>query len=388
VRERRALEQQLRQTHKLEAIGTLASGIAHDFNNILLGISGYAELARESAKSLPSVVEDLSVVIDTAKRGRDLVNRILYFTRKSQPSRGPIRLETPVHEAIQLLRATLPPNIEIREGFDSSTPAVVADGNELHQIAMNLATNAAYAMKGHGGVLEIRVSPVAVTPAFAEAHESMHAGLHVRFSVSDTGVGIAEGAIAHIFDPFFTTKPQGEGTGLGLSVIRNIVRSLGGAIDVTSRLGEGTRFDVYVPAAPVASSPLAATRESDLHLQRILLVEDEPRLANLGRRVLESAGYDVTVHTSSLQALEEFRADSARFDLLITDNTMPHMTGLELVEKALVLRANIPVLMISGIGESMSMDELKKRGVRRLLPKPYDSADLKSTVREILAEES
>ena len=386
VRERRALEQQLRQTHKLEAIGTLASGIAHDFNNILLGISGYAELARESAKALPSVVEDLSVVIDTAKRGRDLVNRILYFTRKSQPSRGPINLETPVHEAIQLLRATLPPNIEIRESFYRSTPEVVADGNELHQIAMNLATNAAYAMKDHGGVLEIRVGPVTVAKLFADAHEGMHAGLHVRFCVSDTGVGIAEDALARIFDPFFTTKPQGEGTGLGLSVIRSIVRSLGGAIEVTSRVGEGTRFDVYVPAAPVVSSQIAATRESDLRLQRILLVEDEQRLANLGRRVLESAGYDVTVHTSSLQALEEFRAEPMRFDLLITDNTMPHMTGLELVEKALAFRPDTPVLMVSGIGETMAVEELKKRGVRRLLPKPYDSADLKAVVRELLAE--
>jgi PAS domain S-box-containing protein len=386
VRERRALEQQLRQNHKLEAIGNLASGIAHDFNNILLGISGYAELARDSATMLPSVVEDLNIVIDTAKRGRDLVNRILYFTRKSQPSRGSISLETPVREAIQLLRATLPPNIEIREGFDGSTPPVVADGNELHQIAMNLATNAAYAMKDHGGVLEIRVGPVSVAPAFADAHEGMHAGLHVRFRVSDTGVGIAQDALARVFDPFFTTKPQGEGTGLGLSVIHGIVCSLGGAIEVASRVGEGTRFDVYLPAAPVVSSQMAATRDSDSRLQRILLVEDEQRLANLGKRVLESVGYDVTVHTSSLQALEEIRAEPARFSLLITDNTMPHMTGLELVEKALALRPDIPVLMISGIGESMAMDELKKRGVRRLLPKPYDSADLKATVRELLAE--
>jgi PAS domain S-box-containing protein len=384
VRERRAMEERLRQTHKLEAIGNLASGIAHDFNNILLGITGYTELAREAVGNLPRVVSDLDIVIDTAKRGRDLVSRILYFTRKSQPTRAPMPWDVPIREALQLLRATLPPNIEIREGFDASAPLVVADGNELHQIAMNLATNAAHAMKSHGGVLEVRVGPVIVDLAFAQRHEGMHPGLHAKLSLSDTGVGIPEDVRQRIFEPFFTTKPQGEGTGLGLSVIAQIVRSLSGAIEVSSRMGEGTRFDVYLPAAPSQSIQEDASRPANDCARRLLLVEDEARLAVLGQRVLESAGYDVTVHTSSLQALEVFCANPTRFDMLITDNTMPHMTGLQLVEKILYLRPSLPVLMVSGIGETMSIEALKERGVKRLLSKPYESNDLKTAVRELL----
>ena len=378
VSERRDLEDRLRQTHKLEAIGNLASGIAHDFNNILMGIIGYSELARESVKSLPSVIADIDVVIDTARRGRDLVSRILFFTRKSQPSRAPTSLEVPVRDAIHLLRATLPLNIEIREGFDVTSPHVVADGNELHQIAMNLATNAAYAMKANGGVLEIRVGPVTVDQAFATAHPGTHPGLYVRLQISDTGSGIPEDVLVRIFEPFYTTKPQGEGTGLGLSVIKQIILSLGGAIDVVSRVGEGARFDVYLPSAP--STPARADQDdtASQRLHRIMLVEDEARLAVLGQRVLESAGFEVVVHTSSLQALEEFRTNPKGYDLLITDNTMPHMTGLQLVGHVLVSRPDIPILMVSGIGESMSVEELKKFGVTRLLSKPYQSADLKA----------
>jgi len=384
VSERRALEDRLRQTHKLEAIGNLASGIAHDFNNILLGIMGYAELAREASAGFPSVVADLDVVVDTARRGRDLVNRILVFTRKSQPSRTPTRFETPVRDAIQLLRATLPPNIQIREGFDPSTPEMLADGNELHQIAMNLATNAAHAMKDHGGVLEVWVSPVTVDALFAAAHPGTRPGLHVRLSVSDTGTGIPAQVLDRIFDPFYTTKAKGEGTGLGLSVIKQIVVSLGGAVDVVSQVGQGTRFDVYVPAAPNRPAEDAKVDTSSPALRQILLVEDEQRLASLGQRILESEGFAVSVHTSSMQALEDFRSNPARYDLLITDNTMPHMTGLELVQQVLAIRPDIPVLMVSGIGESMSAEELKQLGVTRLLSKPYQSSELKAAARELM----
>jgi hypothetical protein len=384
VSERRDLEDRLRQTHKLEAIGNLASGIAHDFNNILMGIIGYSELAREAVKSLPAVIADIDVVIDTARRGRDLVNRILFFTRKSQPSRSPTSLEVPVRDAIHLLRATLPLNIEIREGFDATSPQVVADGNELHQIAVNLATNAAHAMKERGGVLEIRVGPVTVDQTFATAHPGTHPGLYVRLCVSDTGVGIPKEVRERIFEPFYTTKPLGEGTGLGLSVIKQIVLSLGGAIDVESRVGEGTRFDVYLPSAPPTATRPEQDDAASPRLHRIMLVEDEPRLAILGQRVLESAGFEVVVHTSSMQALEEFRANPKGYDLLVTDNTMPHMTGLQLVEYVLASRPDIPILMVSGIGESMSVEALKKCGVTRLLSKPYQSLDLKAAAQDLI----
>jgi CheY-like chemotaxis protein len=250
---------------------------------------------------------------------------------------------------------------------------------------MNLATNAAHAMKEHGGVLEIRVGPVTVDEAFVSAHPGTRPGLHVRLRISDTGTGIPDKALHRIFEPFFTTKPQGEGTGLGLSVLKQIVLSLGGAIDVATRLGQGTSFDVYLPAAPVNAQRTEQTNSTLPHHHRILLVEDEERLAALGRRVLESVGFEVTTHTSSLQALEEFRSNPGQFDLLITDNTMPHMTGLELVARVLATRPEIPVLMVSGIGESMSVEALKKCGVSRLLSKPYQSADLQAAVQELVA---
>jgi CheY-like chemotaxis protein len=249
---------------------------------------------------------------------------------------------------------------------------------------MNLATNAAYAMKTHGGVLEIRVGPVTVDQAFATAHPGTRPGLYVRLSISDTGVGIPSDVLQRIFEPFYTTKPQGEGTGLGLSVIKQIVLSLGGAIDVASRVGEGTRFDVYLPSAPLNPPRSEQDNTASPKLHRIMLVEDEVRLAVLGQRVLESAGFEVIVHTSSLQALEEFRADPKRYDLLVTDNTMPHMTGLQLVENVLAARPDMPILMVSGIGESMSPEDLKKCGVTKLLSKPYQSADLKAAAQELI----
>ena len=383
VTERRRLENRLRQLHKLEALGNLASGIAHDFNNILLGIIGYTELAR-GAVSDPAVIADLDVVLDSTRRGRDLVNRILLFARTSEPIRIPTDFETIVREVVQLLRATLPSNIEIRSGFDSDTPRVSADSNELHQVALNLATNAVYAMKKQGGVLELHLGPVSVDSAFVKDHLGTKAGLHVRLSISDTGSGIPPGTVDHIFEPFFTTKPAGEGTGLGLSIIDRIVRSMRGTIEVKSRVGEGTRFDVYVPAAPTDESRVPPRTPGNPGCRRIMLVDDEESLARLGQRLLQSAGFEVVVFTSSLQALESVRANPERFDLLITDNTMPHMTGLELVARVIGIRPSMPVLMVSGVGESTPLDTLKKLGVSRVLSKPYDSADLKAAVKELL----
>ena len=212
----------------------------------------------------------------------------------------------------------------------------------------------------------------------------MREGLHVLLAVSDTGIGIHPEAIGHIYEPFFTSKPQGEGTGLGLAVVDRIIRSLGGTIEVRSRVGEGTRFDVYIPSISVDTSPVLSERAGDLRRGNILLVDDEGSLAELGQRALEAVGYEVTAHTSSLHALESFRANPRHFDLLITDNTMPHMTGLQLVEKVLAIQPNLPILMVSGVGEAMAIEELTIRGVTRLLSKPYEAALLEATVREII----
>jgi len=384
VRERRHRENRLNRPHKLEALGSLAGGIAHDFNNILLGIVGYTELARTTVSDTPSAVADLDLVLDTARRGRDLVNRILLFTRTTDPVRVRTDFALSVREAVQLLRASFPSNIEIRESYDPSSPHVMGDGSELYQIAMNLATNAAHAMQSRGGVLEIRLEPVWVDRLFIADHPGMREGLHVHLSVSDTGVGIHPDAIGHIYEPFFTTKPGGEGTGLGLAVVDRIVQSLRGTIEVRSRVDKGTRFDVYLPSVSVDASQAQDERGSHFARGNILLVDDEGSLARLGQRLLESSGFEVTAHTSSLHALESFRMNPQHFDLLITDNTMPHMTGLELVEQILAIRPSTPVLMVSGVGETMPIEALKMRGVTRLLAKPYESEELEAAVKEIL----
>ena len=388
VTERRRLEERLRQTHKLEAVGNLASGIAHDFNNILLGIMGYTELVREGLELDSELIADIDIVLDTARRGRDLVNRILSFTRQSEPNRQVIRIVDPIEDALHLLSATLPANLEIRRNFDPSTPSVLADPMELHQIIMNLATNAAHSMKGSGGVLNIQTGPVTIERALIERHPELRDGLYVRIVVTDTGTGIAPEVIPRIFDPFFTTKPPGEGTGLGLSVIARIVRSLGGCIVVSSHLGEGTSFEVYLPASlhvgAVIEEPLSPSTS-----QRpcVLLVEDEVHLARLGKRVLESANLQVVMYTSSLLALEAFRATPERFALVVTDNTMPHLIGLELVRRIRDIRPEVPVMMVSGIGDVMSSEQLREQGVRRLLSKPYRSAELRAAALELIQSE-
>ncbi len=377
VTERRRIEERLRQTHKLEAVGNLASGIAHDFNNVLLGIMGYTELVREAVADNRALTDDLDVVIDTARRGRDMVNRILSFSRQTEPKRVHTNLAAPMREALQLLRATLPPNIEIRQGCDPSTPLILADSVELHQIIMNLAANAAHAMKRKGGILELRAAPCTLDQSLLAEHPELHPGLYVHLRVTDTGTGIPEEQLPHIFEPFFTTKPLGEGTGLGLSVIFRIVRSLGGCIRVKSVVGAGTGFDIYLPSAVAPSQPRESEPPEAMSRHRVLLVEDEEHLARLGKRVLEGVEFSVDAYTSSLQALEVFRAHPERFDLVITDNTMPHMTGLELVAKIRELCPNVPIMMVSGIGDSMSIEELHGRGVTRLLSKPYLAAELR-----------
>ncbi|MGC4065110.1 MAG: PAS domain S-box protein [Polyangiaceae bacterium] len=384
VTERRRLEERLRQTHKLEAVGNLASGIAHDFNNILLGIMGYAELVRDAVDKDETVLEDLNVVIDSARRGRDLVGRILSFTRQSEPKRTHTHLAGPIHEAVQLLTATLPSNIEIRNGCDPSTPPIIADAMELHQVVMNLATNAAHSMKVTGGTLQITAAPVTVDGAMVARHPELHPGLYARLLVSDTGTGIAAEHLPRIFDPFYTTKPTGEGTGLGLSVLSRIVRSLEGCVVVDSTLGKGTTFEVLLPAAVGSSASTDVDAADEKKRCHVLLVEDEEHLGKLGKRILERIDMRVEYCPSSLQAFEVFRSNPQRYQLVITDNTMPHMTGLQLVSKIREVRSDIPIMMVSGIGDSMSVDELHKLGVDRLLSKPYAAADLRAAATELV----
>jgi len=381
---RRKLDEQLRQSQKMEAIGTLAGGIAHDFNNILLGIIGHTELALATGGNPSQLRADLEQVLKAADRGRQLVQRILLFSRHRGTAQAPVRLERTVRDALQLLRPSLPTTIEIREWMDPNTPEVLSDETQVHQILMNLATNAAHAMP-EGGTLEVRLEPFTVTAAFAAAHPEAKAGLHARLSVADTGTGMPSEIAGRVFEPFFTTKAPGVGSGLGLSVVHGLVQEHRGVIEIQSEVGAGTRIDIYLPAAiTIADASPKSGDDAGTGRKHILLVEDEEALALMLKRQVTALGYQVTVHTSSVTALEDFTNRPDAFQLLITDNTMPRMTGLTLAQHILDARPDLPVLLVSGLAETASPQTLYDRGIRRLLAKPHTGRELADAIRELI----
>jgi hypothetical protein len=388
VSQRQQLEEQLRQSQKLEAIGSIAGGIAHDFNNLLLSIVGHAELARGNPTANATLRNDLDQVLKAAERGRDLVQRIMTFSRHREVAHRVLRLDQAVEGALRLLRASLPATVEMRQTFDPATPPVLSDETEIHQIVMNLATNAAHAMEG-GGVLEVQLAPFAADAGFARRHPEIVAGPHARLTVKDNGRGMEPEVARRAFEPFFTTKAPGSGTGLGLSIIRGIVRSHGGLIELWTRPGEGTRLDIYLPAArrEEASEPTPEPA-GNAGGRHVLLVEDEEMLALMQQRRLEDMGYRVTVHTGSVAALQEFRDHPDDFDLMITDNTMPRMTGMTLAREVHALRPGLPIMMVSGVLEPDEPEVLQARGVRLVLQKPHRADDLERAVRRVLGPEA
>jgi len=381
---RREQEENLRRAQKLEAIGVLAGGIAHDFNNILLGIVGHAELVlRESPLSAQSR-QDLERVLRAAGRGRELVQRILQFSREGEVALGPVRLEHTLGEVIQLLRASLPSTIEIRAELDPDTPPALSEEARIHQVLMNLGTNAAHAMP-EGGVLSIALAPFMVTPEFAQAHPGMSPGPHARITVRDTGVGMSADVRERVLEPFYTTKPFGQGTGLGLSIVHGIVRAHHGALEIASAPGHGTTVTITLPSGQPQTGGAAPdiAAEADARRLHVLFVEDEEVLALMQRRQLEHLGYQVTVHTSSPEALEDFRSRPDAFALLITDDTMPRMTGRVLAQEVLSIRPDLPVLMVSG-GNSGDPQAIAAIGIRGVLRKPHSAAELEGAIRRAL----
>ena len=380
---RRALDENLRRSQKLEAVGVLAGGIAHDFNNILLGIVGHAELVLREARLGDQSREDLEQVLKAAERGRELVKRILQFSRDTEVSRKPLRLERTLGEAIKLLRASLPSTIEIRAELDPATPVVMSDETQVHQVLMNLGTNAAHAMPD-GGALSIRLEPFMATPDFTRAHPGSEPGPHARIIVSDTGGGMSAEVLERALEPFYTTKPPGQGTGLGLSIIHGLVRAHRGVLEIASVPGGGTTVTITLPAGD-APAPVATPGEVDTPPRRlrVLLVEDEPVLAFMQRRQLEHLGFEVTVHTSSVDALEDFRSRPQAFALLITDDTMPGMTGRALAGEVLALRPDLPVLMVSG-GDGSDPRTVEAIGIRKVLRKPHSAAELGRAISDVL----
>jgi PAS domain S-box-containing protein len=384
--ERKNLEAQLLQVRKMEAIGTLAGGIAHDFNNILAAILGYTELALLDVPQDSPVWRSLQEVLTAGIRARDLVQQILAFSRQSTPQRQPVFLHLLVKEVLRLLRASLPSTIDIRQQLDAQAGTVLADPTQMHQVLMNLGANAEYAMRPAGGVLEVRLEAVQVDATLTTLHPSLQPGPYVRLVVRDTGHGMTPEVVARIFDPFFTTKGIGEGSGMGLAVVHGIVMNHNGVITVSSTPGQGTTFAIYLPRTDDLAQAVTPRDEATPggH-ERILLIEDEPALARLGQGLLRSLGYDVVVSSHSPEVLEIFRSAPQHFDLVITDQTMPHMTGESLVQELRRLRANIPIILCTGFSHVLSAEKAQALGVQALLIKPLTTRDLALAIRQALA---
>jgi PAS domain S-box-containing protein len=384
--ERQRLETQLHQMQKMEALGTLAGGIAHEFNNILMAILGYTQLATSQVPPASAVSQYLQEVHTAGQRAKELVQQILTFSRPHDHSREPIELSGVIQDALKFLRASLPTTIEMRQHIALETGTVLANANQMHQVLMNLCANAAYAMRETGGILKIGVDAVEIDATVEASPPALHSGSYVRMRVRDTGAGIPVDVVDRVFEPFFTTKGIGEGTGMGLAIVHGIVTSHGGAITVQSTLGEGTTFTLYLPQmaqdpAPPSAPPAPIVPPGK---GRLLLVDDEEMLARLGQALLERLGYEVVAHSSSLAALEAFQAEPSRFDLIITDQTMPVMTGATLVAELRHIRPDIPIILCTGFSHLMNAEKAEALGVDAFVLKPGVTQELAATIQQVL----
>ncbi len=380
------LETLLRQAQKMEAIGTLAGGIAHDFNNILSAMMGYAELARFKTTD-PQIQPYLEQILKACDRSRDLVKQILTFSRRREQEMKPMAVTPVVREVLQLLRSSIPSTVEIRTSFETTHDTVLADPTQIHQVLMNLCTNAVHAMRDREGVLDVRLGRQELTAQSPVYDPGLKEGPYLQMVVSDTGEGIDPAVRDKIFDPFFTTKASGEGTGLGLSVVYGIVKDHGGMIRVESEPGKGTAFTIHLPLLDAVTEwegpEMALIPEGTGH---ILYVDDEEPIASLGREMLTSLGYDVAVRLSSIDALEAFRANPRDYDLVITDMTMPNMTGARLAGEMLKIRPDLPIILTTGFSERMDREEAQKLGCRDFLMKPVSLGDLGRAVQRALGQ--
>ncbi len=387
ITERKHLETQLQQAQKIEAIGTLAGGIAHDFNNILFGIFGYLEMAMDDIPENDPLRRYLNAVLKGAGRAKDLVRQILTFSRQSDQELKPLKAQLVIKEALKLLRASLPSTIEINRDIDKDCGLVLADPTQIHQLVMNLCTNAYHAMEQTGGKLKVTLKEVEW--AIEDVKDpSMAPGPHACLTVTDTGLGMEEGVMAKIFDPYFTTKEKGKGTGLGLAVIHGIVKSHGGHINVYSESGKGAEFRVYLPVIREKPGPDQVATGSPIQkgTERILLVDDEAFIADMEKQMLERLGYQITSRTSSPDALEAFQTQPDKFDLVITDLTMPNMTGDKLAGELRKIRPDIPILLCSGFSEQMSKEKAASLGIKGFLMKPLVIRDLSKMIRRVLTQ--
>ncbi len=383
--EKEQLEAQLRQSQKLEAIGTLAGGIAHDFNNILGAILGYGEMAQQNSEEGSPLRRYLDNVMHAAERAQMLVERILGFSRSGLGDRAPVNVQFVVEETLELLAASLPPGIRLESRIEAGDSAVIGDATYLHQVAMNLCTNAIQAME-RGGVLRVILERVEVSEHRSLSRGSLAPGRYVRLTVSDTGVGIPPAVLERIFDPFFTTKGVGRGTGLGLSLVDGIVSDLGGAIDIVSRTGEGTRFEIWLPVTGETAVPAAEAAGVLPHGngETVMIVDDERPLVALAEEITAQLGYEPVGFDSSGAALEAFRATPHRFDAVITDEAMPDLAGTELAHEIRRLRPGIPIILMSGYGGTQLTNRAADIGINEVLRKPLHRRDLAESLARAL----
>ncbi len=379
-------ERQLQQVLKIQAIGTLAGGIAHDFNNILFPIVGYTELTMDEVPDDSVAHNNLEEVLKAAHRAKDLVQQILTFSRQSGQERKPVEVHLIIKEALKLLRASIPASIEIINNIDDDCHPVMGDATQIHQVIMNLCTNAYQAMQDKGGTLEVNLSEVNVGYEETVKKIGMQPGKHLQLLVRDEGCGMDAVVLNRIFEPYYTTKEQGKGTGLGLSVIHGIVKNHRGDISVTSSPGKGTTFKVYLPITEDAdiANELAPSNGAAKGNERILLIDDEEQIVSMEQQMLENLGYEVTARTDSTKALEEFSEQPHNFDLVITDMTMPQMTGDELAQKLLDIKPDIPVILCTGFNEDITEEKALAMGIQKFVMKPVIKNDLATTIRTVL----
>ena len=382
------LQEQLAQAQKMEAIGTLAGGIAHDFNNILFPMFGYLEMVLQDLPKGNPLRGQLVEVLNGAKRARDLVKQILAFSRQSDHDMKPMKVHLVLKEALQLIKSSLPSTIKIKQNIQSDCGLVFADPTQIHQIVMNLCTNAYHAMAETGGKLTVNLKEVELTAEDLK-DQAMVPGPHVCLTVADTGPGMEQSVIDRIFDPYFTTKEKGKGTGLGLAVVDGIVKSHDGHITVYSEPGKGTEFKVHLPVIKTKEEEHQVETDTPIQKgnERILLVDDQDMVAQMEKQMLERLGYHVTVRTSSTDALEAFRTQPDKFDVVITDMTMPNMTGDKLAAELIKIRPAIPIILCTGFSEMMSKEKAAALGIKGFLMKPVVMKDLSSIIRKVLDDE-